>query len=157
MDIVYSFFSFSNSTMVYHPEFEKAGKQTGLQVWRIENMDLVPVPQSLHGGFYTGDTYLILNTIKQKSGNLQYDVHFWIGNTAVNVNLSCPLWALLLKTCLWTLLNGISRWCMHNGWEWGRCYLHHPNGWFSWRKTHPVQRGPGIWVKNLCRLLQIRP
>uniref|UniRef100_A0A671KAI0 Gelsolin n=1 Tax=Sinocyclocheilus anshuiensis TaxID=1608454 RepID=A0A671KAI0_9TELE len=67
-------------TMVNHPEFEKAGKQPGLQVWRIENMDLVPVPKNLHGGFYTGDTYLILNTIKQNSGNLQYDLHFWIGD-----------------------------------------------------------------------------
>uniref|UniRef100_A0A671KBP4 Gelsolin n=1 Tax=Sinocyclocheilus anshuiensis TaxID=1608454 RepID=A0A671KBP4_9TELE len=66
--------------MVNHPEFEKAGKQPGLQVWRIENMDLVPVPKNLHGGFYTGDTYLILNTIKQNSGNLQYDLHFWIGD-----------------------------------------------------------------------------
>ncbi|XP_067294098.1 gelsolin b [Pseudorasbora parva] len=66
--------------MVYHPEFEKAGKQAGLQVWRIENMDLVPVPPNLYGGFYTGDTYLILNTIKHKSGSLQYDVHFWIGD-----------------------------------------------------------------------------
>ncbi|KTG38806.1 hypothetical protein cypCar_00009242 [Cyprinus carpio] len=68
------------STMVNHPEFEKAGKQPGLQVWRIENMDLVPVPKNLHGGFYAGDTYLILNTIKQNSGNLQYDLHFWIGD-----------------------------------------------------------------------------
>ncbi|KAI2664342.1 Gelsolin [Labeo rohita] len=67
-------------TMVNHPEFEKAGKQAGLQVWRIENMDLVPVPKNLYGGFYTGDTYLILNTIKQNSGNLQYDLHFWIGD-----------------------------------------------------------------------------
>uniref|UniRef100_A0A672P1L6 Gelsolin n=1 Tax=Sinocyclocheilus grahami TaxID=75366 RepID=A0A672P1L6_SINGR len=67
--------------MVNHPEFEKAGKQPGLQVWRIENMDLVPVPKNLHGGFYAGDTYLILNTIKQNSGNLQYDLHFWIGDT----------------------------------------------------------------------------
>uniref|UniRef100_A0A8C1YJ45 Gelsolin n=1 Tax=Cyprinus carpio TaxID=7962 RepID=A0A8C1YJ45_CYPCA len=66
--------------MVNHPEFEKAGKQPGLQVWRIENMDLVPVPKNLHGGFYAGDTYLILNTIKQNSGNLQYDLHFWIGD-----------------------------------------------------------------------------
>ncbi len=72
--------------MVNHPEFEKAGKQPGLQVWRIENMDLVPVLKSLHGGFYTGDTYLILNTIKQNSGNLQYDLHFWIGETIVSVN-----------------------------------------------------------------------
>ncbi|TRY55082.1 hypothetical protein DNTS_034511 [Danionella cerebrum] len=66
--------------MVYHPEFEKAGKQTGLQVWRIEKMDLVPVPQNLYGGFYTGDSYLVLNTIKQNSGDLQYDLHFWIGD-----------------------------------------------------------------------------
>lgn len=43
-------------------------------------MDLVPVPQNLYGGFFTGDTYLILNTIKQNSGNLQYDLHFWIGD-----------------------------------------------------------------------------
>lgn len=89
--IIIIVFFFSNSTMVYHPEFEKAGKKTGLQVWRIENMDLVPVPQNLYGGFYTGDTYLILNTIKQNSGSLQYDLHFWLGNTVFNVNLSCPL------------------------------------------------------------------
>lgn len=73
--------------MVNHPEFEKAGKQPGLQVWRIENMDLVPVPKNLHGGFYAGDTYLILNTIKQNSGNLQYDLHFWIGENVVSVNV----------------------------------------------------------------------
>ncbi|XP_061119698.1 gelsolin-like isoform X1 [Conger conger] len=66
--------------MVYHAEFEKAGQQPGLQVWRIEKMDLVPVPTNLYGGFYTGDAYLILNTIKQRSGNLQYDLHFWLGD-----------------------------------------------------------------------------
>lgn len=62
-----------------HPEFERAGKQSGLQVWRVENFDLVPVPEKLYGGFYTGDAYLILNTIKQRSGNLQYDLHYWLG------------------------------------------------------------------------------
>ncbi|XP_035245702.1 gelsolin-like isoform X1 [Anguilla anguilla] len=66
--------------MVYHPEFERAGQQPGLQVWRIEKMDLVAVPTNLYGGFYTGDAYLILNTIKQRSGNLQYDLHFWLGD-----------------------------------------------------------------------------
>uniref|UniRef100_A0AAQ5YST0 Gelsolin n=1 Tax=Amphiprion ocellaris TaxID=80972 RepID=A0AAQ5YST0_AMPOC len=63
-----------------HPEFERAGQQPGLQVWRVENFDLVPVPENLHGGFYTGDAYVILNTIKQRSGNLQYDLHFWLGD-----------------------------------------------------------------------------
>jgi len=63
----------------YHAEFERAGQQPGLQVWRIEKFDLVPVPENLYGGFYTGDTYIILNTIKQRSGKLQYDLHFWLG------------------------------------------------------------------------------
>ncbi|XP_062340322.1 gelsolin a isoform X2 [Osmerus eperlanus] len=66
--------------MAYHPEFERAGQQPGLQVWRIEKFDLVPVPENLYGGFYTGDAYLVLNTIKQRSGNLQYDLHFWLGD-----------------------------------------------------------------------------
>uniref|UniRef100_A0A665VRI6 Gelsolin n=1 Tax=Echeneis naucrates TaxID=173247 RepID=A0A665VRI6_ECHNA len=64
----------------HHPEFERAGQKPGLQVWRVENFNLVPVPENLYGGFYTGDAYLILNTIKQRSGNLQYDLHFWLGD-----------------------------------------------------------------------------
>ncbi|KAG7498523.1 hypothetical protein JOB18_011506 [Solea senegalensis] len=63
-----------------HPEFQRAGQKPGLQVWRVENFDLVPVPENLYGGFYSGDAYLILNTIKQRSGNLQYDLHFWLGD-----------------------------------------------------------------------------
>uniref|UniRef100_A0A4W4E752 Gelsolin n=1 Tax=Electrophorus electricus TaxID=8005 RepID=A0A4W4E752_ELEEL len=66
--------------MVYHPEFEKAGQQPGLQVWRIEKFDLVAVPENLQGSFYTGDAYVVLNTIKQRSGSLQYDLHFWLGD-----------------------------------------------------------------------------
>ncbi|XP_049595274.1 gelsolin a isoform X2 [Syngnathus scovelli] len=66
--------------MAQHPEFERAGKKQGLQVWRVENFNLVPVPENLYGGFYTGDAYIILNTIKQRSGNLQYDLHFWLGD-----------------------------------------------------------------------------
>ncbi|XP_027882138.1 gelsolin a isoform X2 [Xiphophorus couchianus] len=63
-----------------HAEFQRAGQNPGLQVWRVENFDLVLVPENLYGGFYTGDTYLVLNTIKQRSGNLQYDLHFWLGD-----------------------------------------------------------------------------
>uniref|UniRef100_A0A673X2W6 Gelsolin n=1 Tax=Salmo trutta TaxID=8032 RepID=A0A673X2W6_SALTR len=67
-------------SMAYHPEFKRAGKKSGLQVWRVESLDLVAVPESLHGGFYSGDAYLVLNTIKQRSGHLQYDLHFWQGD-----------------------------------------------------------------------------
>ncbi|XP_030063421.1 gelsolin isoform X2 [Microcaecilia unicolor] len=66
--------------VVEHPEFQKAGREPGLQIWRIEKMDLVVVPKNLYGDFFTGDAYLVLNTIKQRSGNLQYDLHFWLGD-----------------------------------------------------------------------------
>uniref|UniRef100_A0A7N5JJE9 Gelsolin n=1 Tax=Ailuropoda melanoleuca TaxID=9646 RepID=A0A7N5JJE9_AILME len=66
--------------MVEHAEFLKAGKEPGLQIWRIENFDLVPVPRNLYGDFFMGDAYVILNTIRQRNGNLQYDLHFWLGN-----------------------------------------------------------------------------
>uniref|UniRef100_A0A3Q3IQ72 Gelsolin-like domain-containing protein n=1 Tax=Monopterus albus TaxID=43700 RepID=A0A3Q3IQ72_MONAL len=63
--------------MVSHKEFEVAGKQPGLQVWRIENMDLKPVPKSLYGSFYTGDAYLLLFTTPAPS----YNIHMWLGRT----------------------------------------------------------------------------
>ncbi|CAL9688482.1 unnamed protein product [Knipowitschia caucasica] len=62
--------------MVSHKEFANAGKQAGLQIWRIENLDLKPVPKGLHGCFYTGDAYLLLHTTKPPS----YSIHMWIGD-----------------------------------------------------------------------------
>lgn len=61
--------------MVSHKEFASAGKQPGLQVWRIENLDLKPVPKALHGCFYTGDAYLLLFTTSAPS----YNIHMWLG------------------------------------------------------------------------------
>lgn len=66
--------------VVDHPEFEKAGKEPGLQVWRIEKFDLVALPKNQYGSFFTGDTYIVLSTIKQSSGNFQYDLHYWLGD-----------------------------------------------------------------------------
>eukprot|EP00064_Thunnus_orientalis_P021751 superscaffoldBa00006821_g21919 len=66
--------------MVFHPEFERAGQRAGLQVWRVENLELVPVPQSLYGGFYSGDAYLVLHTTATRGGHLQYDLHYWQGS-----------------------------------------------------------------------------
>uniref|UniRef100_A0A8C3A5C8 Scinderin like b n=1 Tax=Cyclopterus lumpus TaxID=8103 RepID=A0A8C3A5C8_CYCLU len=63
--------------MVSHKEFAGAGKKPGLQVWRIENLDLKPVPQALHGSFFTGDAYLLLFTTSAPS----YNVHMWLGDS----------------------------------------------------------------------------
>uniref|UniRef100_A0A8D3DRB9 Macrophage-capping protein n=1 Tax=Scophthalmus maximus TaxID=52904 RepID=A0A8D3DRB9_SCOMX len=62
--------------MVSHKEFVGAGKTPGLQVWRIENLDLKPVPKALHGSFYTGDAYLLLFTTSAPS----YNIHMWLGD-----------------------------------------------------------------------------
>ncbi|KAM4706289.1 scinderin [Rhinophrynus dorsalis] len=64
--------------VLYHKEFANAGQSPGLQIWRIEKMDLVPVPDSLHGNFYVGDAYLVLHTIDKKNVKY-YDLHFWLG------------------------------------------------------------------------------
>ncbi|KAB1279776.1 Gelsolin [Camelus dromedarius] len=66
-----------SSMVVEHPEFLKAGKEPGLQIWRVEKFDLVPVPPNLYGDFFTGDAYVILKTVQLRNGNLQYDLHYW--------------------------------------------------------------------------------
>lgn len=64
--------------VLHHKEFTTAGKTAGLQIWRIENLELVTVPESLHGNFYTGDAYVILYTVKQKD-TFFYHLHYWLG------------------------------------------------------------------------------
>lgn len=77
--------------MVSHSEFERAGKEAGLQVWRVENMELVPVPESLYGRFYIGDAYLILKSTSNRSSALQYDLHYWQGTAVFHVLILLPL------------------------------------------------------------------
>lgn len=72
-------FATNRDAMVDHPEFVNAGKKEGLQVWRMEDLELAPVPESLHGGFYMGDAYLVLRTQVNRGGGFQYDLHYWLG------------------------------------------------------------------------------
>ncbi|KAM5152577.1 villin-1 [Mantella aurantiaca] len=53
----------------------------GLQIWRIESMDMVPVPEKTFGNFFDGDCYVLMMTHKV-SNNFSYDIHFWIGNNS---------------------------------------------------------------------------
>merc|ERR1711892_514178 len=59
--------------------FEGAGKQDGLQVWRIEDFAPVPYDENLYGKFNEGDSYIVLST-QDKGGRLSFNVHFWLGN-----------------------------------------------------------------------------
>ncbi|BFZ08113.1 hypothetical protein BsWGS_11152 [Bradybaena similaris] len=57
-----------------------AGSKVGLQIWRIEQFKVKPWPKEDYGKFFSGDSYIILNTYKvEGEDELKYDVHFWIG------------------------------------------------------------------------------
>jgi len=59
--------------------FLNAGKQEGIEIWRIENLLVKEWPKERYGEFFNGDSYIVLKTNKEKSGDLEYDLHFWIG------------------------------------------------------------------------------
>eukprot|EP00045_Choanoeca_perplexa_P009678 m.93821 g.93821 ORF g.93821 m.93821 type:complete len:855 (-) comp14991_c0_seq1:659-3223(-) len=60
--------------------WKEAGKKPGIQVWRIEKFQVVAWPKKHYGKFYSGDSYIILNTYRKNGvGAMKWDVHFWIG------------------------------------------------------------------------------
>jgi len=65
--------------------YETCGQENGLEIWRVEDFELVKVAEKFHGQFFTGDSYVALYTYeeenpedgtKEKAQNL----HFWIGS-----------------------------------------------------------------------------
>ncbi|GMJ11988.1 villin 2 [Hibiscus trionum] len=69
----------SAAAKVLDPAFQGAGQKSGLEIWRIENFQPVPLPKSDYGKFYMGDSYVVLHTTHNKGGSYMYDIHFWIG------------------------------------------------------------------------------
>jgi gelsolin len=63
------------------PAWDNAGKEVGVQVWRMEKFKVKSVPKAEIGTFYSGDSYIILNTYKAPppSDALRWNVHFWLG------------------------------------------------------------------------------
>uniref|UniRef100_A0A8B9QDK6 Villin like n=1 Tax=Apteryx owenii TaxID=8824 RepID=A0A8B9QDK6_APTOW len=53
-------------------------RKLGLQIWGIENMKMVPVPEKAYGTFFEGDCYIILHH-KRTSRGSSTDLHYWIG------------------------------------------------------------------------------
>lgn len=62
-----------------HAAFVNAGKTKGLEIWRIENFEPVTYPKNDYGKFYSGDSYIVLNTKQSKNNVFSWDVHFWLG------------------------------------------------------------------------------
>jgi len=60
------------------PAWKLAGKEPGVQVWRVEEFKIVAWPKNQYGQFYSGDSYIVLHTYK-KEDKLLFNVHFWLG------------------------------------------------------------------------------
>jgi len=62
------------------PAWAEAGKKLGLEIWRIEKFNVKSWPKDQYGSFYSGDSYIVLNTYKKPEGEaFLWDVHFWLG------------------------------------------------------------------------------
>ena len=71
-------FNDKNKAAATDPAWDNAGKQEGLQIWRIQNFTVTTWPQEKYGKFHSGDSYIVLKTVG-KTGTKSYDVHFWLG------------------------------------------------------------------------------
>jgi len=62
------------------PAWKGAGQKVGMEIWRIEKFKVVAWPKDLYGSFYSGDSYICLNTYKEQGKDaLKWDLHFWLG------------------------------------------------------------------------------
>lgn len=64
-------------------EWNGAGKEEGVEIWRIENFGVKRWPKEQYGSFYSGDSYICLETYKPdpEAADLDYNVFFWLGKT----------------------------------------------------------------------------
>jgi len=60
-------------------EWDGAGDDFGIQVWRINKFKVDHVPRDEYGTFFGGDSYIVLNTYEQDNAKL-HNVHFWLGS-----------------------------------------------------------------------------
>ncbi|XP_037312079.2 villin-1 isoform X3 [Pungitius pungitius] len=62
--------------------FKNVSQKPGLQIWTINNMQMVPVPAQGFGNFFEGDCYIVLYISQNKGSGQSADIHYWIGNSS---------------------------------------------------------------------------
>jgi len=61
------------------PAWQDINREPGLLIWRIEDFKVVPWPKKEYGNFYSGDSYIILETVKGEGEVLLHHIFFWLG------------------------------------------------------------------------------
>lgn len=70
-----------------------------VEIWRIENFNLVPVDPEMHGMFFGGDSYVLKYHYQNKRGGQGYIIYYW------QVKLICPGNELRTKTVFVLIIN----------------------------------------------------
>jgi len=60
------------------PAWRGAGKQIGVEVWRIEKFQIKAWPKERFAQVYNGDSYIFLHTY-EKNNVRKWHAHFWLG------------------------------------------------------------------------------
>ncbi|KAK9502171.1 hypothetical protein O3M35_012754 [Rhynocoris fuscipes] len=76
----------ARATRAMHPNFKGAGQKDGIEIWRIESFEPVPLKTTDYGKFHEGDSYILLSLLqskedKSKKGTFSWDIHFWLGKS----------------------------------------------------------------------------
>lgn len=84
------------------PAWEGAGQEEGLQIWRIVNFEVTHWPKDQYGKFYSGDSYIVLNTYKPDpdADKLAWDIHFWIGKYSTQDEYGAAAYKTVELDCL---------------------------------------------------------
>ena len=53
------------------PAWKGAGQKVGKQIWRIVKFKVKSWPEEDYGKFYNGDSYILLNTYKEKDSEVE--------------------------------------------------------------------------------------
>lgn len=90
--------SYSTQTTKTDEEFINVGKKDGILIWRIEEFKVKKVKAQEYGKFYTGDSYLILQT---DLGKRVSNIFFWLGaESSIDEYGTCALKAIELDDSL---------------------------------------------------------
>ncbi|CAF0945256.1 unnamed protein product [Adineta steineri] len=68
---------------------EAVGHIAGITCWEIENFLPKQLERQLNGTFYTGDCYIVLHSMVELSGTMDWNIYFWIGKDATLDKQAC--------------------------------------------------------------------
>jgi hypothetical protein len=81
--------------------FGDCGKEAGLEIWRIEQLHPAAWPKEEYGKFFSGDSYIVLNTKILKDGRYEWHIHFWLGkDSSQDEKGACALMTIELDDLL---------------------------------------------------------